>query len=63
MSFLNRDHIVAVTIEQDSIIVVMTSGTRFLIPASAATAAAFAEELAHDIGSNFASIASQLRTL
>jgi hypothetical protein len=60
ISFLNRDHVVLVTIDQTQIVVTTTLGAKIIIPASTATSAAFAEELAHDVGSNFVSVASQL---
>jgi hypothetical protein len=58
VSFLNRDHIISVTIHDDEIVVLTTAGTRITMPASPETIAKFADELAHDINSNFVSIAA-----
>lgn len=58
VSFLNRDHIVMVTIDHGEIVVLTTAGTEITIPAPPETIAKFADELAHDINSNFVSIAS-----
>jgi hypothetical protein len=56
--FLNRDHIVLVTIGQGEIVVTTTAGTKITIPASAATLAKFVDDLANHVESNFVSIAS-----
>jgi hypothetical protein len=56
ISFLNRDHIVLVTIDHGEIIVTTTAEREIRIPASPATIAKFADELANDIQSNFVSI-------
>ena len=47
ISFLNRDHIVCVTIHDGQLVVTTTAGTKITIPASAATIAKFADELAN----------------
>ena len=57
-SFVNRDHIVLVTIDQSEIVVTTTLGTKVRLPASAGTLAKFVDELANDVGSNFVSIVS-----
>jgi hypothetical protein len=54
--FLNRDHVVAVTIGDKQIEVTTTVGTKIIIPRSDATLAKFVDELANDAESNFASI-------
>jgi hypothetical protein len=56
--FLNRDHIVLVTIGQGEIVVNTTAVTKITIPASAATLAKFVDDLANHVESNFVSIAS-----
>ena len=43
VSFLNRDHIVMVTIDHGEIIVTTTAGAKITIPASAATLEKFIE--------------------
>ena len=53
--FLNRDHIISVTI-RGSKIVVTTTAAQTTIPASAPIIAKFADDLANDIQSNFVSI-------
>jgi hypothetical protein len=58
VTFLNRDHIISVTIHHGEISVTTTAGTKITIPASAAMIAKFADELANDIQSNFVSIAA-----
>jgi hypothetical protein len=56
VSFLNRDHIVLVTIGHGEVAVTTTAGTKITIPASPATLEKFADELANDLQSNFVSI-------
>lgn len=58
VSFLNRDHIVLVTIGHGEIAVTTTAGIKITIPASAATLERFVDELANHVESNFVSIAS-----
>ena len=69
VSFLNRDHIVLVTIDRGEIVVTTTAGTTITtIPASAATLGKFVDppsyyygatgDLANHVESNFVSIAS-----
>jgi hypothetical protein len=59
ISFLNRDHVVLVTVDQEGIIIVTTSlGMKITFPTSQATLAKFIDELANDVESNFVSIAS-----
>jgi hypothetical protein len=56
VSFLNRDHIVLVTIDEGEIIVTTTAGTKITIPASPATLEKFVDDLANHVESNFVSI-------
>jgi hypothetical protein len=56
VSFLNRDHIVSVTIHHGEIVVTTIAGTKITIPASAATLDKFVDELANHVESNFLSI-------
>jgi hypothetical protein len=60
VSFINRDHIIAVTIHRREIIVTTTAGTTINIAVSdEATVIKFADDLANDIESNFVSIVAQ----
>jgi hypothetical protein len=54
--FLNRDHIVSVTICHGEIIVTTTGGSKIRIPASPSMIAQFSDELANSVQSNFVSI-------
>ena len=56
VSFLNRDHIVSVTIHRGEIIVTTTAGSEIRIPASPSAIAQFTDELANSVQSNFVSI-------
>ena len=56
VSFLNRDHIVLVTIDHGQIVVTTTTGAKIIIPASAATLEKFVDDLANHVESNFVSI-------
>lgn len=58
ISFLNRDHIVSVTIHHGEIVVTTTTGTKINIPASAATLEKFVDDLANHVESNFVPIAA-----
>ena len=58
ISFLNRDHIVSVTIQRGEIVVTTTVGTKITIPASTATLAKFVDDLANHVDSNFVSVAT-----
>ena len=58
ISFLNRDHIVLVTIDYGEIVVTTTGGTKITIPASPAMLEKFADDLANHVESNFVSIAT-----
>jgi hypothetical protein len=58
ISFLNRDHIISVTIDHGEIIVHTTVGTQMTFPASPSTLEKFADELANSARSNFVTIAS-----
>jgi hypothetical protein len=49
-------HVVLVTIDHGEIVVISTTGREIRVPASPATIAKFADELANDIQSNFVSI-------
>ena len=57
VSFLNRDHIVSVTIQHGEIAVTTTAGTTLTIPASRETIEEFVDDLANHVESNFVSIA------
>ena len=56
VSFLNRAHIVLVTIDHGQIVVTTTAGAKVTIPASAATLEKFVDDLANHVESNFVSI-------
>lgn len=57
ISFINRDHIVCVTIDASHVIVVTTTaGTQIRIPASESTIAEFSDDLTNSVQSNFTSI-------
>ena len=56
VSFLNRDHIVSVTIHHGEITVTTTAGTTLTIPASRKTIDEFVDDLANHVESNFVSI-------
>jgi hypothetical protein len=58
VSFLNRDHIILVTIDHGEIVATTTVGTTITIPASPATLEKFVDDLANHVESNFVSIAS-----
>jgi hypothetical protein len=57
ISFLNRDHVVLVTIDQTEIVVTTILGTKITIPATTEMLDKFADELTNDVHSNFVSIA------
>ena len=57
VSFLNRDHIILVTINQGEIVVTTTAGTKITFPASAATLDKFVDDLANQVDSNFVAVA------
>lgn len=59
LSFLNRDHIVLVTIGEGEIVVTTTGGRTITIPASGATLEKFVDDLANHVESNFVSIAAR----
>jgi hypothetical protein len=62
ISFINRDHIVCVTIDADHVIVVTTTaGTQIRIPASESVISQFTDDLANSVQSNFVSIDSARR--
>ena len=56
--FLNRDHVVLITIAHSEIEVTTTLGLKVVIPATPPSLARFVDELANHIESNFVSIAS-----
>ena len=58
VSFLNRDHLVLVTIGEGEIIVTTTAGTTITIPASGATIEKFVDDLANNVESNFVAVAA-----
>jgi hypothetical protein len=55
LSFLNRDHIVLVTINSSQIEITTTAGTRLFVAASPSALAKFVDELINAEGSNFVS--------
>lgn len=57
ISFLNRDHIVSVTIHDGEITVTTTAGVKITIPASRKAIEEFVDDLANHVESNFVSIA------
>jgi hypothetical protein len=59
--FLNRDHIISVTIHHSEIIATTTAGTTITIPASGVTLEKFVDDLANHVESNFVTIASDLK--
>jgi hypothetical protein len=58
ISFLNRDHVVLVTIANSQIEVTTTLGLKVVIPATPPSLARFVDELANHVESNFVSITS-----
>jgi len=62
ISFLNRDHVVLVTIADSKIEVTTTLGLKVVIPAAPQSLVRFVEELANHVESNFVSIASAMTT-
>lgn len=60
VSFLNRDHIVLVTITETDIIITTTLGMKLIMPASATILAKFTDDLANHVESNFVSVASSV---
>ncbi len=63
VSFLNRDHIILVTINQGEIVVTTTAGTKITFPASAATLDKFVDDLANQVDSNFVAVAAEPRVI
>jgi len=59
-SFLNRDHVTLVTVEERQVVVTTIVGTRLIFSAPASTLAEFADDLANNVGSNFVSITSAI---
>lgn len=58
ISFLNRDHIVLVTIGDGEIVVTTTAGTAIRIPAAGPALDKFVDDLANHVESNFVAIAT-----
>ena len=58
ISFLNRDHIIAVVVHHGEIVVTTTGGEKIRIPVSRAILEKFLDDLANHVESNFVSIAS-----
>jgi hypothetical protein len=56
ISFVNRDHVVLLTIAQEEIIVTTTLGMKLSIRGSGPTLAKLVDELANHVESNFVSI-------
>ncbi len=59
ISFLNRDHVVLVTVDGDEIMVTTTLGMKISLSASQPIVAKFVDELASNVESNFVSIRSR----
>jgi hypothetical protein len=59
-SFLNRDHIILVTVDQTRIVVTTVLGTRITFMASPMALAEFGDDLANNVESNFVSITSAI---
>jgi hypothetical protein len=57
-SYLNRDHVTLVTVDQMEVIVTTIMGRRIVFSAPPSTLAEFADELANNIASNFVTIPS-----
>lgn len=58
ISFLNRDHVVLVTVADSEIVVTTTLGMKVVIPVTPASLARFVDELANHVESNFVPITS-----
>ncbi len=63
ISFLNRDHIVLVTVKDGELVITTSLGSRIIISGSARTLSEFADELAKDVQSNFVSIPISLSAI
>ena len=61
LSFINRDHIVFVTIVEGEIVVTTTAGEKITFPVSRATLDRFVDELANNVESNFVAVAAEPR--
>ena len=62
--FINRDHIVSVTIREHHVIIVTADGRTTDIPvADDSTLSKFADDLANSVQSNFVSIAAEPRVI
>jgi hypothetical protein len=55
--FVNRDHIISVTVHRAEMVVTTTDGRQLTVPASRATLEKFMDDLANGVQSNFVSIA------
>jgi hypothetical protein len=62
-SFLNRDHVVLVTIDGNEIVVTTTAGITITIPVSAAILEKFVDDLANHVENNFVAVAAQPRVI
>jgi hypothetical protein len=60
LTFLNRDHIIAVVVHEGEIVVTTTAGEKITFSVSRATLDRFVDELANNVESNFVSVAAQL---
>lgn len=58
ISFLNRDHVVLVTVADSEIVVTTTLGIKVVIPVTPESLARFVDELANHVESNFVPITS-----
>jgi hypothetical protein len=63
ISFLNRDHIILVTVDHGEIVVTTTVGTTITIPASPATLEKFVDDLANHVESNFVAVVGEPRVV
>ena len=63
LTFLNRDHIISVVIDDTRIIVTTTDAEKITFRASTSTVAKFSDDLANDVQSNFVSIAAEPRAV
>jgi hypothetical protein len=58
ISFLNRDHIISVSVRRGEIVVTTIVGEKITIGVSRATLDKFLDDLANNVESNFVSIAA-----
>ena len=63
LTFLNRDHIVLVTIGDGEIVVTTTAGTIITIPIAGAALERFVDDLANHVESNFVAVVGEPRVI